>query len=191
MPDDLQNKGPQDRSRISLLEPHEVQSWADKFDVSKERLSEAVKTSAIRPTPSRRNSRGWPRSHLSKCAVRQSSDGRLAVSTRLELMGLIAGFSGPWIVPRDERSSQVRFRTGVSGAHDSITWCLAGRASPFGDRAQVDEVQRHKARADCRAGHLRPKHSRTRRCRSPMSSGSNAIAQGLDRATVAPIAPQG
>jgi Protein of unknown function (DUF3606) len=43
MPDDLTNKGPQDRSRISLLEPHEVQYWADKFNVSKERLSEAVK----------------------------------------------------------------------------------------------------------------------------------------------------
>ena len=33
----------QDRSRISLLEPHEVQYWADKFNVSKERLSEAVR----------------------------------------------------------------------------------------------------------------------------------------------------
>jgi Protein of unknown function (DUF3606) len=43
MPDDLMNKGPQDRSRISLLEPHEVQYWADKFGVSKERLSEAVR----------------------------------------------------------------------------------------------------------------------------------------------------
>jgi hypothetical protein len=43
MPDDLTNKGPQDRSRINLLEPHEVQYWADKFNVSKERLSEAVK----------------------------------------------------------------------------------------------------------------------------------------------------
>ena len=43
MPDDFTNKGPQDRSRISLLEPHEVQYWADKFNVSKERLSEAVK----------------------------------------------------------------------------------------------------------------------------------------------------
>jgi hypothetical protein len=43
MTDDLTNKGPQDRSRISLLEPHEVQYWADKFNVSKERLSEAVK----------------------------------------------------------------------------------------------------------------------------------------------------
>src|SRR6476659_3740275 len=39
MPDDLTDKGPQDRSRISLLEPHEVQYWADKFNVSKERLT--------------------------------------------------------------------------------------------------------------------------------------------------------
>jgi hypothetical protein len=43
MPDDLTKKGPQDRSRISLIEPHEVQYWADKFGVSKERLSEAVR----------------------------------------------------------------------------------------------------------------------------------------------------
>ena len=35
---DLTSPGPQDRS-----EPHEVQYWADKFNVSKERLSEAVK----------------------------------------------------------------------------------------------------------------------------------------------------
>ena len=43
MPDDLSNKGPADRSRINLMEPYEVQYWADKFDVSKERLSEAVR----------------------------------------------------------------------------------------------------------------------------------------------------
>ena len=43
MPDDLSKKGPADGSRISLLEPHEVQYWADKFNVSKERLSEAVR----------------------------------------------------------------------------------------------------------------------------------------------------
>ena len=43
MPDDRSNRGPQDRSRISLTEPHEVQYWADKFGVSKERLSEAVR----------------------------------------------------------------------------------------------------------------------------------------------------
>lgn len=43
VPKDHLLRGPRDRSRISLLEPHEVQYWADKFDVSKERLSEAVK----------------------------------------------------------------------------------------------------------------------------------------------------
>ncbi len=43
MPDDLSDRGPADRSRISLLEPHEVQYWADKFGVSKERLGEAVR----------------------------------------------------------------------------------------------------------------------------------------------------
>ena len=43
MVDDLSNKGPQDRSRINLKEPYEVQYWADKFGVSKERLSEAVR----------------------------------------------------------------------------------------------------------------------------------------------------
>ena len=43
MADDPNKRGPADKSRISLLEPHEVQYWADKFDVSKERLSEAVR----------------------------------------------------------------------------------------------------------------------------------------------------
>jgi hypothetical protein len=43
MADDLSKKGPQDRSRINITEPYEVQYWADKFGVSKERLSEAVR----------------------------------------------------------------------------------------------------------------------------------------------------
>jgi hypothetical protein len=34
---------PIDQSQINLLEPDEVQYWADKFKVSKERLSEAVR----------------------------------------------------------------------------------------------------------------------------------------------------
>ena len=34
MADDPNERGPADRSRISLLEPHEVQYWADKFGVS-------------------------------------------------------------------------------------------------------------------------------------------------------------
>ena len=43
MPDDLAKTAPEDQSRISLSEPYEVQFWADKFNVSKERLSEAVR----------------------------------------------------------------------------------------------------------------------------------------------------
>ena len=43
MPDDLSKKGPADRSKIGIKEPHEVQFWADKFGVSKERLGEAVR----------------------------------------------------------------------------------------------------------------------------------------------------
>jgi hypothetical protein len=42
MADDFSKKGPQDRSRISITDPHEVQYWADKFGVN-ERLSEAVR----------------------------------------------------------------------------------------------------------------------------------------------------
>jgi Protein of unknown function (DUF3606) len=43
MADDLSKRGPADRSRINLSEPYEMQFWADKFGVSKERLSEVVK----------------------------------------------------------------------------------------------------------------------------------------------------
>jgi hypothetical protein len=43
MPDDPAKRAPEDQSRISLLEPYEVQFWSDKFNVSKERLSEAVR----------------------------------------------------------------------------------------------------------------------------------------------------
>jgi hypothetical protein len=43
MPDNLGKRAPQDQSRISLKEPYEVQFWCDKFNVSKERLSDAVR----------------------------------------------------------------------------------------------------------------------------------------------------
>jgi hypothetical protein len=42
MPDDLLKNVPEDGSRISTTEPDQVQYWADKFGVSKERLLEAV-----------------------------------------------------------------------------------------------------------------------------------------------------
>ena len=48
MPDDLLKKAPEDRSRIST-EPDQLQYWADKFGVSKERLLEAVRKAGFAP----------------------------------------------------------------------------------------------------------------------------------------------
>ncbi len=42
MADDLKNRGPQDRARISMGEEHEVAYWTKKFRVGRERLQEAV-----------------------------------------------------------------------------------------------------------------------------------------------------
>ena len=41
--DDTTNRDETDRSRISLLQPHEVAHWTKRFGVSRERLEEAVK----------------------------------------------------------------------------------------------------------------------------------------------------
>jgi hypothetical protein len=38
MPDNLKNRGPQDRSRIAMGEEHEVFSWMKKLRVSRDRL---------------------------------------------------------------------------------------------------------------------------------------------------------
>jgi uncharacterized protein DUF3606 len=43
MPDAISRTKVRKTEAISLQEPHEVQYWADKFGVSKERLSEAVR----------------------------------------------------------------------------------------------------------------------------------------------------
>ncbi len=42
MSDDKTNRGPQDRSRVSMSEDYEVQYWSDKFGVSRDRLQQAV-----------------------------------------------------------------------------------------------------------------------------------------------------
>ncbi|MDQ2666065.1 MAG: DUF3606 domain-containing protein [Gemmatimonadota bacterium] len=42
MADDKSNRGPQDRSRISLTEDYEVRYWTQKFGVTKEQLAAAV-----------------------------------------------------------------------------------------------------------------------------------------------------
>ena len=43
MSDDLANRGPQDRARISLTEEHEVRYWTQALGVDKARLAAAVK----------------------------------------------------------------------------------------------------------------------------------------------------
>lgn len=43
MSDDMNNRGPQDRARISLTEEHEVRYWTHALGVSKEQLAAAVK----------------------------------------------------------------------------------------------------------------------------------------------------
>jgi hypothetical protein len=42
MSDDMNNRGPQDRARISLGEEHEVRYWTKALGVSKEQLAAAV-----------------------------------------------------------------------------------------------------------------------------------------------------
>jgi hypothetical protein len=43
MADDKTKRGPQDRNRIDINEDYEVKYWAEKFDVTPERLRAAVK----------------------------------------------------------------------------------------------------------------------------------------------------
>jgi hypothetical protein len=42
MPDDLSNRGAQDRARISLTEDHEVYYWTKQLGVSKQQLADAI-----------------------------------------------------------------------------------------------------------------------------------------------------
>lgn len=43
MADNLNQRGPQDRSRVNVNEPWELQYWSRKFGVSEEQLKDAVK----------------------------------------------------------------------------------------------------------------------------------------------------
>ncbi|VWX59350.1 conserved hypothetical protein [Burkholderiales bacterium 8X] len=42
MADDLSNRGPQDRSRINVNEPHELRYWTHTLGVSEAKLRSAV-----------------------------------------------------------------------------------------------------------------------------------------------------
>jgi hypothetical protein len=58
MSDDMNNRGPQDRARISLGEEHEVRYWTNALGVSKEQLAAAVQAVG--------NSADKVRAHLAK-----------------------------------------------------------------------------------------------------------------------------
>jgi hypothetical protein len=42
MSDDTQQRGPADRTRVSLEQEHELRYWTKRFEVSEQRLREAV-----------------------------------------------------------------------------------------------------------------------------------------------------
>lgn len=42
MPDNPDDRGPQNRSRISMEQEHEVRYWTDRFGVDRKRLQQAV-----------------------------------------------------------------------------------------------------------------------------------------------------
>ncbi len=43
MSDDLSKRGPQDRSRINVNEPHELRYWTQELGISEAELRDAVK----------------------------------------------------------------------------------------------------------------------------------------------------
>lgn len=47
MTDDLKNRGVQDRSRINVNEPHEVQYWTQTLKVTEQQLREAVRAVGV------------------------------------------------------------------------------------------------------------------------------------------------
>ena len=47
MSDNLKDKGPQDRSRVNVNEQWELRYWSEKFNVSHDRLKEAVKNVGV------------------------------------------------------------------------------------------------------------------------------------------------
>ncbi|KRC70057.1 hypothetical protein ASE30_16215 [Achromobacter sp. Root83] len=50
MSDDLNNRGPQDRSRINVNEPHELRYWTKELGVTEDQLRDAVKAVGVSAT---------------------------------------------------------------------------------------------------------------------------------------------
>ncbi|EMR4172575.1 hypothetical protein HMPREF3069_20905 [Achromobacter xylosoxidans] len=47
MSDDLQNRGPQDRSRINVSEAHELRYWTKEFGVTEDQLRKVVQAVGV------------------------------------------------------------------------------------------------------------------------------------------------
>ena len=47
MADDLKNRGPADRARINIHEPHELRYWTEALGVTAEQLKTAVATVGV------------------------------------------------------------------------------------------------------------------------------------------------
>jgi hypothetical protein len=73
MADDLGNRGPQDRARISTTEAHEVRYWTKELGVSKERLASVVARVG--------NSAEAARRELGRYGIRRESGSRRSVSS--------------------------------------------------------------------------------------------------------------
>jgi hypothetical protein len=48
MADNLEDRGPEDRARINVNEPHEVRYWTKKYGVTEEQLRAAVAQVGVR-----------------------------------------------------------------------------------------------------------------------------------------------
>lgn len=57
MSDDLSKRGPQDRSRINVNEPHELRYWTQELGVSETTLRDAVKAAGPSATAVREHLR--------------------------------------------------------------------------------------------------------------------------------------
>jgi hypothetical protein len=55
MSDDLKNRGPNDRSRINVNEPWEVQYWTKELGVTEQQLRDAVSKVGVMVTDVRRH----------------------------------------------------------------------------------------------------------------------------------------
>jgi hypothetical protein len=47
MPDNLKDRGAQDRSRVNIHEEHEVRYWTEKWGVTKDQMAKAIERAGV------------------------------------------------------------------------------------------------------------------------------------------------